>query len=206
MHGQRFITPHDLGLDANSTVHTPNGSIYNIGTSLWAEIRADWHFTDVVRDPFQDIVKGRSYNGRFGMPGKSSPPSSWSDGRIPPAALIYSLRARASDDEFEEYLVHRIGRDITVALHYQRRVIGEVSFSRLLREEYLLGLPLILYPHMPFGVLVAPMTQIVPPFREELREGRVELSLTGFLFESDSDAPEKDALAQRYEELLRIRR
>ena len=204
--GQRFITPHDLGLGESSTVRAPDGGVYVIGTSRWDELRSDWRVTDVGTDPFQNNVKGRTYTGAGGMvvlPFKEK--SAWSSERDSPSALIYSLRARAGSDALEEYLLD-VGRHITVALHYKRRVIGEVNLSRLLREEYLLGVPLILFPHFTFGVLVVPEKRFRPPADDEHERSSVELALAGFLFESSYSDPEKDMLAQRYEELTRLSR
>jgi len=57
-----------------------------------------------------------------------------------------------------------------------------------------------------FGVLVVPEKRFRPPADDEHERSSVELALAGFLFESSYSDPEKDMLAQRYEELTRLSR
>jgi hypothetical protein len=205
----RYVTPHDLGLDV-AVVKLPDGNVIYPIDGNWDELRADWRLNEGACDPFWHKIQNRGDSGMRGL--TAVEPRSHNN---TPPAVIYSLRARASCARAYEWLSGNRGAEITVAFHYRQRIYREVRLNRLLREECLLGTPVTLQESLSFGVFVIPSerfelpganipAQLGPigvaptPQGREIAASSIEFALAGFLFDGRRTAE------RRFEEMKSI--
>ena len=201
MLADRYVTPHDLGLDVD-VVKLPGGNVIYPIDGNWDELRADWRLNEGACDPFCHTIQNRGDSGMRGL--TAVEPRSHHN---TPPAVIYSLRARASCARAYEWLCGNRGAEITVAFHYRQRIYREVRLNRLLREECLLGTPVTLQEALSFGVFVIPSERYELPganipapieLGREIAASSIEFALAGFLFDGRRTAE------RRFEEMKHI--